>query len=211
MARPLRIELSIGISNALFQESSMYPMIVKRSNARANSKNPWLTQPRRQFPHSARANSTLSERLPERRPSTSPSPLKIQSGFTPHAASNSSIRTAGARGGGCAASPRWVRMRSMTAGSSMAAISFSCPPQCEHFSMSMSNTRFNNCAQRMRPFPFPAGLVAPSPSCAGVATAAVGTGTTALRSSAASHSVPAPHESGSGVIAVGASVPPDAA
>ena len=34
----------IGISNALFKESWMYPMIVKRSNARATPKNPWLTQ-----------------------------------------------------------------------------------------------------------------------------------------------------------------------
>ena len=49
-------------------------MIVERSNARATSKNPWLTQPRRQFPHAARLNPTPSERLPERRPHTSPQP-----------------------------------------------------------------------------------------------------------------------------------------
>ena len=49
-------------------------MIIKRSNARATSKNPWLTQPRRQFPHAARLNFTPSERLPERRPRTSPQP-----------------------------------------------------------------------------------------------------------------------------------------
>ena len=83
-------------------------MIIKRSNARATSKNPWLTQPRRQFPRSARLNSTPSERLPERRPHTSPSPVKVQSGFTSHAASNRSTRLVGARGGDCAASPRCV-------------------------------------------------------------------------------------------------------
>ena len=60
----------------------MYPMMVERSNARATSKNPWLTQPCRQFPHAARLNSTPSGRLPERRPHTSPSPVKVQSGFT---------------------------------------------------------------------------------------------------------------------------------
>jgi len=171
-------------------------MIVERSNARATSKNPWLTQPRRQFPHSARLNSTPSERLPERRPHTSPSPVNVQSGFTSHAASNRSSRTAGARGGGCAASARWVRMGAMAAGSSMAAISFSWPPQCGQCSMSMSNTRFSNCAQRMRPFALPAGLVAPSAP--------------APPPYAASHSVPAPHESGSGAGAVGAPVQPGA-
>ena len=75
-------------------------------------------------------------------PNTFPNPLKIQSGFTPRVASNRSSRTAGARSGGCAASPRWVRMRAMAADSSMAAISFSCPPQCEQCAMSTTNTRF---------------------------------------------------------------------
>ena len=128
----------------------MYPMIVERSKAHATSKKPWLTQPRRQFPHSTRLNSTPSERLPERRPHTSPSPVKVRSGFTSHAARNRSTRLAGARGGGGAASPRCVRMRAMAAASSMAAMSFSCPPQCGQRSMSILNTRFNNCAQRTR-------------------------------------------------------------
>ena len=57
-------------------------MIVERSNARSTFKNPWLTQPRRQFPHSAHLNSTPSKRLPEHRPHTSPSPVKVQAGFT---------------------------------------------------------------------------------------------------------------------------------
>ena len=45
----------------------------------------------------------------------------------------------------------------MAAASSMAAMSFSCPPQCGQRSMSISNTRFNNCAQRMRPFALSTG------------------------------------------------------
>ena len=57
-------------------------MIIKQSNARTTSKKPCLTQPRRQFPDAARLNSTPSERLPERRPHTSPNPVKVQSGFT---------------------------------------------------------------------------------------------------------------------------------
>ena len=166
-------------------------MIGKRSNARATSKNPWFVQHRRLFSNSARLNFTPSERLPERRPNTFPSPLKIQSGFTPHAASNRSTRTADARGGGCAASPRWVRTRAMAAGSSIAAISFSCPPQGGQCSMSISNTRFNNCAQRMRPFALPARVWSPSPACMGAGALAVGgTGTTAFRSFAFGASTP---------------------
>ena len=56
--------------------------------------------------------------------------------------------------------------------------------------VAMSFPRFNNCAQRMRLCALPAGLVAPSPSCAGVATAVGGTGTTALRSFAFGASTP---------------------
>jgi len=63
-----RVQWGIGISNAIFQESRMYPMIGKRSNARATPKNPWFVQHRRLFSNSARLNSTPSERLPERRP-----------------------------------------------------------------------------------------------------------------------------------------------
>ena len=66
-----------------------------------------------------------------------------------NAACNRSTRLAGARGGGWAASPRCVRMRWITAGSSIAAMSFSCPPQRGHCSMSISNTRFNRRAQSL--------------------------------------------------------------
>ena len=49
--------------------------------------------------------------LHERRSNASLGPVPIQSDFANHAASNRSTRRAGARGGGCAASPRWARMR----------------------------------------------------------------------------------------------------
>ena len=76
----------------------------------------------------------------------------------------------------------------MAAGSSMAAMSFSYPPQCRHCSMSILKTRFNNCAQRMRPFALLVGVWAQSLACAGAV--AVGTGTTALRSFAFGASTP---------------------
>ena len=53
---------------------------------------------------------------------------------------------------GCAGStgsavwPRWSRIRSMTAGCSMLAITRSCPPHCRQVSMSMANTRLRRCA-----------------------------------------------------------------
>ena len=77
----------------------------------------------------------------------------------------------------------------MAAASSMAAMGFSCPPQCGQRSISISNTRFNNCAQRMRPFALPTGRWAQSPAWAG-AVAVGGTGTTALRSVAFGASTP---------------------
>jgi hypothetical protein len=76
-------------------------------------------------------------------------------------------------------------IRAMRAGSSMAAMSLTCPPQCGQCSTSISNTRFNNCAHRMCPFVRPADRWAQSPaSCAGSASGG-GTGTTAFRSSVA--------------------------
>jgi len=77
----------------------------------------------------------------------------------------------------------------MAAASSMAAMSFSCPPQCGQRSMSISNTRFNNCAQHMRPFALPTGRWAQSLACAGT-VAVGGTGTTALRGFAFGASTP---------------------
>ena len=68
-------------------------------------------------PDAKRLCVTASTRFHARSPNPSLSPVTNQSGFTPHAASNRSSRTAGARGGGCAASPRWVRVRAMAAGS----------------------------------------------------------------------------------------------
>ena len=42
--------------------------------------------------------------------------------------------------------PRWSRIRSITAGSSMLAITRSVPPHCRQVSMSMANTRLRRCA-----------------------------------------------------------------
>ena len=149
----------------------------------------------RRFPNTAtlfRRKSSVCHpiRAPERaRAERHPSPVKNQSGSSPQAARNRSTRLAAARGGGCAASPRWVRVRAMAAGSSIAAMSFSCPPQCGQRSISMSNTRLSNCAQRMRAFALPAGVWAQSPACAG-AVGVVGSGTTVFRSFAFGASTP---------------------
>ena len=69
-------------------------------------------------------------------------------------------------------------------------MSFSCPPQCGQRSMSILNTRFNNCAQRMRPFTLPARVWSQSPACAGLISGGGGTGSTALRSFAFGASTP---------------------
>ena len=152
-------------------------MAYERSNARPSTETAPPSPHRTQFPHATCLIVPPFVRLHARGSNATPSSVKNQSGFTRQAACNRSTRTAGARGGGCAASPRCDRMRWITAGSSMAAMSLSCPPQCGHCSMSTSNTRFNNCAQRMRPFALTAGgwagVWAQSPACtAAVADAA---------------------------------------
>lgn len=57
---------------------------------------------------------------------------------------------AGERGGGRAGSPECSRIRSMTAGSRMAAMIFNSPPQFGQCCMSISNTRLSSSAQLMR-------------------------------------------------------------
>ena len=56
--------------------------------------------------------------------------------------------------------------------------------------VAMSIGRFNNCAQRMRPFALPARVWSQSPACAGLVSGGGGTGTTALRSFAFGASTP---------------------
>jgi hypothetical protein len=90
------------------------------------------------------------------------------------------------------------QMRKDGGESSIAAMSFSYPPHCGQCSMSISNTRFNNCAQRMRPFVLSVGVWSPSAA-------------PAPPPYAASHSVPIPHESRSGADAALASVYPELA
>ena len=116
---------------------------------------------------------------------TSSAPVQNRSGFTNHAACNRSKRRAGARGGGCAANPRCVRMRSITARSSITAMIFSLPPHCGQRSISMSKTRFRRRAQVIRArAPCAQSLVCPVVVCAG------GVGTIAARSLALGASAP---------------------
>ena len=124
----------------------MHPMTHEWSNACPFTETPPFSQHRRQYSGATRLISTLSAHRRERRSNAFLGPVQSQSVFTRQAACNGSTRTTGARGGGCAVSPRCVRMRWMTAGSSMAAMSFNGPPQCGQCSMSMSNARFNNYA-----------------------------------------------------------------
>ena len=63
---------------------------------------------------------------------------------------NRANRRAGARGGARAGRPRCVRILTITAGSSMAAMIFKLPPQFGQCSMSMSKTRLSKRAQLMR-------------------------------------------------------------
>ena len=63
---------------------------------------------------------------------------------------NRSTRRAGARGGARVGRPRWLRILTITGGSSMAAMIFKAPPQLGQCSMSMSKTRLSSRAQLMR-------------------------------------------------------------
>ena len=54
------------------------------------------------------------------------------------------------RGGARVGRPRWLRILTITGGSSMAAMIFKLPPQFGQCSMSMSKTRLSSRAQLMR-------------------------------------------------------------
>jgi len=55
-----------------------------------------------------------------------------------------------ARGGARLGKPKWVRILTITAGSSIAARRVKGPPHCGQVVMSMAKTRLSNCAQLMR-------------------------------------------------------------
>src|ERR687892_2625933 len=63
---------------------------------------------------------------------------------------NKSTRRAGERGGARGGRPRWLRILTITGGSSIAAMIFKAPPQLGQCSMSMSKTRLSSLAQLMR-------------------------------------------------------------
>ncbi len=134
-----------------------------------------------------RLSCSHSAPLRERKPSPPIGSGQNQSGIATHAACNRSTRRAGARGGGCAANPRCVRIRSITAGSSIAAMTFSLPPHCSQRSRSRSKTRFRSRAHVMRTRA-PCAC-AQSPACP-VVVCAGGVGTIAARSLALGASAP---------------------
>jgi len=76
--------------------------------------------------------------------------LALATGFGSQAVWNRSNRRAGARGGARVGKPIWVRILTITGGSSMAAMIFNAPPQFGQFSMSISKTRLSSLAQLMR-------------------------------------------------------------
>jgi len=102
--------------------------------------------------------SAIFRRLPRSRPqracraSVSP-PLALLAWLYTYQANK--LAWGGARHGGKrrpapqAALPRWVRIFSITTGSSIQAMILTGPPQLLQVSMSMLNTRFRRCAQVM--------------------------------------------------------------
>ena len=60
----MRTEKSIGISNAPFHDSSLYPPTGERLSKRQHGESAPSSHPRRQFPRPARLNFTPSQRLP---------------------------------------------------------------------------------------------------------------------------------------------------
>src|SRR5262245_53887633 len=63
---------------------------------------------------------------------------------------NRSTRRARERGGARVGRPRWLRILTITGGSSIAAMIFKAPPQFGQCSMLMSKTRLSSRAQLMR-------------------------------------------------------------
>jgi hypothetical protein len=76
--------------------------------------------------------------------------LALTTGFGSQIVWNRSNRCAGERGGARVGRPRWVRILTITGGSSMAEMIFKLPPQFGQCSMSMSKTRLSSLAQLMR-------------------------------------------------------------
>src|ERR687892_270568 len=63
---------------------------------------------------------------------------------------NKSTRRAGERGGARGGRPRWLRILTITGGSSIAAMIFKAPPQLGQCFTAMSKTRLSSRAQLMR-------------------------------------------------------------
>src|SRR5262249_34197811 len=76
--------------------------------------------------------------------------IALATGFGSQVVWNRSNRGAGARGGAGVGRPRWVRILTVTGGSSIAAMIFKAPPQLGQCSTSMSKTLLSSRAQLMR-------------------------------------------------------------
>src|SRR5262249_3398582 len=76
--------------------------------------------------------------------------LRWQAVFGSQVVWNRSTRRAGARGGARVGRPRWLRILSITGGSSIAAMIFKAPPQLGQCFTSISKTRLSSRAQLMR-------------------------------------------------------------
>ena len=174
-------------------------MIVERLNARTTSKNPWLTQPRRQFPHASRLNFTPSDRLTERRPRTSPQPGQSQARFY------ISRRLKQIHPSRRRARWRWRwrwRLRGQPqmredAGDGGRILDGRDELQLPAAVRAAPDVDIEHALQQLRPmhapFALPTGRWAQSPACMGAGALAVGgtgTGTTALRSVAFGASTP---------------------
>ena len=99
-----------------------------------------------------RPSSTPYGRSCECRPSelVGPGSEASRIGSGDQAAWNRASGRTGERGGARVGKPRWVKILAITAGSSMAAMSFKAPPQFGQRSRSMSKTRLSRRAQFMR-------------------------------------------------------------
>ena len=138
--------LGIGISNTLFHDFAMYRSLPEGASAKK------FLPPRCFTKFSPLKECDVLPADTDTRASGragSPALAKVHP-VKDQAAWNRSTRRARERGGARAGRPRCVRMLTMTAGSSMAAMILRRAPQCEQCSMSISKTRLSKRDQLMR-------------------------------------------------------------
>ena len=114
------------------------------------TKNPPLCRSARPERRSGGARKVLYGAAPSNSERAAPSACVGKRFSTRQVVWNRSKRCAGARGGARVGRPRWLRILTITGGSSMAAMIFKLPPQFGQWSMSMSKTRLSSLAQLRR-------------------------------------------------------------